>query len=257
MTELESALVALGRDIEFPPTPDVAGAVRRRLAERSEGRRLHLPARRTLVLAFAVLAVVVGAVMAVPPARTAVLELLGLRGATVERVETLPALPQDAAGELMLGRPLPLEEARGQAGFEVLVPSDPGEPDRVFYSSAVPGGRVSLVYSPSGELPPSRFTDVGLLVTEFDGTLAPELIGKLVEGSTTAERVSVDGRPGVWIEGPPHVFFYRNRQGDIVDDTTRLAGNTLLVQWDGVLVRLEGSSSLARERALEIARSLG
>ena len=42
------------------------------------------------MLAFAVLAVAVGAAMAVPQARTAILEFFRLRGATVERVETLP-----------------------------------------------------------------------------------------------------------------------------------------------------------------------
>ena len=88
MTELERSLRLLGEALAFPEAPDVSEAVQRRLVDIRPQRRR--PSRRTLVLAFAALAVAVGAVMAVPPARTAVLEFFGLRGATVQRVESLP-----------------------------------------------------------------------------------------------------------------------------------------------------------------------
>jgi len=65
MPELELALTDLGRHIEFPPTPDVTPRVRERLAERPESRR-GLTRRRGLALAFALLAVAVAAVLAVP-----------------------------------------------------------------------------------------------------------------------------------------------------------------------------------------------
>ena len=254
MTQLESALVQLGGELVWPATPDVAPAVRRRLAEHPT-RGLRLPARRTLGLIFAVLAVAVGAAMAVPPARTAVLDFLGLRGATVERVETLPRARASAARALELGRATSLAEAAKEASFEILAPQDLGDPDGVFYDNSVPGGRVSLVYAPQEGLPRSRFTGVGLLVTEFRGDLSPELVGKVLEGSTTAERVTVDGDPGLWMGGP-HVFFYRDSRGLIAEETTRLAGNTLLLQRGNVLVRFEGSSGLTQERALELAGSL-
>jgi hypothetical protein len=253
MTELEQALVALGGELEFPETPDIASAVRRRLRERPERRRLRLPERRTLAIAFAVLLAVLGAVFAVPPARSAILDFLGLRGATIERVETLPepSVPAD----LLLGRPVSLEEAQAEAGFPVLVPGELGDPDAVFYSATVPGGRVSLVYEPQDDLPASRHTGVGLLVTEFGGVLTPELIGKLVDGGAQVERVRVGGQPGYWIEGG-HFFFFRDAQGAIVEDTMRLAGNTLLFEHGTTLVRLEGSRTLTQERALELAESL-
>ncbi len=119
-----------------------------------------------------------------PPARSAILDFFGLRGATIERVETLPTLPAPAgvSPNLMLGRPVPLEEAEQLAAFPVLIPKALGGPDHVFYSSSVPGGRVSLVYRPEDGLSASRYTGVGLLVTEFRGDLSPELIGKLVGG---------------------------------------------------------------------------
>ena len=110
MTELERSLRLLGDGLAFPEAPDVSEAVQRRLVDMRPQRRR--PSRRALVLAFAVLAVAVGAVMAVPPARTAVLEFFGLRGATVQRVESLPTVPtpDPAPSALLLGDPLPVAD---------------------------------------------------------------------------------------------------------------------------------------------------
>jgi hypothetical protein len=215
---------------------------------------VRLPEARRLAVAFAVLLAVVGAVFAVPPARSAILEFLGLRGATIERVETLPELPAGVR-DLIPGRPVSLDEAQQSVEFEVLVPSVLGEPDDVFYSASVPGGRISLVYRPAEALPASRHTGVGLLVTEFGGDVTPELVGKLVDGGVAVDPVTVGGQPGYWIEGGPHVFFFRNARGDILEETMRLAGNTLLFERGTMLVRLEGSRELTRERALAIAES--
>lgn len=257
MTELEQALVRLGDALEFPETPDIASAVRRRLGERPEPRRLRRPAWRTLAIASAVLLAALGAAFAVPPARSAILDFFGLRGATIERVETLPEVPPPGVSpNLMLGRPVPLEEAEGLAAFPVLVPQELGEPDHVFYSSSVPGGRISLVYGPEDGLPASRYTGVGLLVTEFRGDLASELIGKLVGGGANIEVISVDGKPGYWIAGGPHILLFRDAQGNILEDTMRLAGSTLLFEHGNTLVRLEGSRALTQERAVELAESM-
>jgi hypothetical protein len=256
MTDLESALVRLGGELEFPPTPDVAEAVRRRLAERQAPRRSWLPARRTLVIALVAVALAVGAAFAVPPARSAILDFLGLRGATVERVDTLPQVPERTATALELGRPVALEDARGRAAFGVLVPGELGPPDDVYYSSSVPGGRVSLVYEPDEDFPRSRYTGVGLLVTEFRGDFIPHFVSKLADQTTRIEEVSVGRDRGIWLEGGPHSVLFGSSDGGVGEDTMRLAGNTLLVERGNVLVRVEGSSALTRERAVEIAESL-
>jgi hypothetical protein len=251
MSELEQALVRLGSELEFPETPDVAAAVRRRLAGAPRRRRLG----RTLAVAFALVAVLAGAVLAVPPARSAILEWLGLRGATVEKVETLPELPSRVPASLELGRPVPIEDGRPRLDFpSLLVPAALGAPDAAYYSSVVPGGKVSLVYEPRGDVPRSRFTGVGLLVTEFSGRASPEFVRKLVDQGVSVERVEVEGRLGLWIEGGPHALLFRGPDGRILEDSARLAGNTLLLQHGRLLVRLEGE--LSRERALEIAASL-
>jgi hypothetical protein len=253
MTELEQALARLRPEIDFPPTPAAAAAVERRLAEGATRPRRARVTRRTLVLALAVLAVAVGGTLAVPPARSAILEWLGLRGATVERVERLPELPAGVGRSLDLGEPVPLEDGRPRVEFPLLVPKALGRPDAAYVSPEPPGGMVSLVYDPGETLPRSRFTGVGAVVSEFYGDVTPALVAKLVDQAAVVARVDVDGRRGVWIEGE-HVLLFRSRDGRILEERARLAGNTLLLQHGSLLVRLEGE--LTRERAVEIAASL-
>ena len=142
MPELDVALRELGRQIEFPPTPDLASSVRSRLERR---RRWLRPA----AIALAILVVAIGAALVVPPARTAILDWLGLRGVSIVRVDELPATPP--IGQLDLGRRITLEEAPPWA----LVPDD--EPDSVF----VEDGTVNLLWGTPD--------DVQLLLTEFRG----------------------------------------------------------------------------------------
>lgn len=248
MTELERALVGLGAELDLPEAPDVTAAVLRRISEVPARRRV--PGRRALVLAFVVLAVAIGAVMAVPPARTAILELFGLKGATVQRVDTLPAVPRSTVTALELGKPV---SGASLAGF--VVPEALGAPDAVYRSSAVPGGKVSLVYEPGPTVPRSLYTGVGILVTEFRGDLDPEFVEKFAAGGTGVEQLTVGGSPALWLEGEPHVVVFRTAGGSRLEDIVRLAGNTLLVQRGDLLVRIEGE--IDRDRAVEIAESLG
>src|SRR6266513_2375430 len=82
MTELERALVALGRELDIPAGPDLRSRVRERI-ERKPRRR------RAAVLAVALL-VALGIALAVPPARSAILRFFHIGSVTIERVETLP-----------------------------------------------------------------------------------------------------------------------------------------------------------------------
>ena len=259
MTELERALVRLGGDLAFPETPDVAAAVGDRL-ERAAPARRRAPSRRALVVAFVALVVAVGAAMAVPSARTAILEFFGLRGATVTRVDTLPPVetrPEapDPVTELELGSPVPVVDGSVRVKWPyLLVPEALGPPDAAYYSSVLRDGKVSLVYEPGAGVPRSRYTGVGILVTEFRGDFAPGYVDKLAESGTTIERLRVGPHPAVWLEGGPHFVAFRTPGGNFGEEVARLAGNTLLVQHGRLLVRIEGE--LEQERAVEIARSL-
>lgn len=246
MPDLERELRALGADLDFPATPDLVGAVRSRIATAPPARPFRW--RRPLVLALATLIVAIGAVMAVPAARTAVLEWLGLRGVTIQHVPEERVVPP--GGELALGERVTLAQARRNAGFRVRVPrlDELGTPDAVYFSAAhASGGYVSLVYG-SGE-------DVHLLVTQFRARIDEGLIQKSIAPGTTVERTSVRGASSAfWIEGEPHQIFYVDDERRAIPDTARLAGNTLLWQLGAVTYRLEGAATL--DEALRIGRSM-
>jgi hypothetical protein len=229
MAELETALRALGRDVAFPPTPDVASAIRGRL----ERPRFW---RRPVAIAIAVVLVAaIAAVLAVPQSRSAILDWLGLRNVSVVRVEKLPPVP--AQGRLDLGRRVTLVEAKRRAPWLLLPNSDPNS---FWLNESLPGGKVSLLWgTPS---------NVRLLLTEFTGRT---YIEKVIDGDTQVERVKV-GDAGVWFHGP-HVVMFRDRDGRFRESHARLAQNTLVWQVGGVTLRLEGA--LTKDEALRIART--
>jgi hypothetical protein len=245
MSELELALVQLGRQLDVPPTPDLTSQVRARLAD-APASRTWSGRRRGLVLVLAILAVAVGAALAVPGTRAAILEFFHLRGVTIQRVEELPTVPlQRDFGELVLGDRVTLAEARERADFDVVVPEALGEPDAVFFQDNPPGGMVSLVYGSPAE-PRALFT-------EFRGTV-DEVIYKKVAAGTDIAALQIEGQPGFFLSGEPHVFSYFDRTGQFREEIVRLAGNTLLWEQGPLTLRLE--ADINRNEAVQIARSV-
>jgi hypothetical protein len=272
--ELELALRDLGAHLDFPATPDLAAAVATRLREapaprapepRARGvlaRLPRLPGWRRLALAGLAAVLLAAAVLVVSPGtREAVARRLGLRGVDIriggERPTPTPTVTTrpGARLELGLGERVTLAQARRRVAFPVLVPTAAGfqRPDAVFVNTQPEGGRVDLVYRARPGLPPSPYTDAGLLVTEFQGTLTPDFIKKVVGGGLV-EEVRVAGQPGYWFSGEPHFFTYQDRRGEITDEQTRLAGNTLVWQAGARTLRLEGQ--VAKREALRIAASM-
>ena len=240
MPDLERDLRELGASIDYPPTPDVAEAVRRRIVEPKRRRPWRRPA---FVIALAVLAIGVGAVMAVPQARSALLEWLGLRGVEIERVPTQPAAPAVGA-DLDLGERVTLAEARRLARYRVLVPAE--EADGVYFSPLLPGGQVSFVYGTNGR--------TRLLVSEFRAGVEEQFIRKAAGPGTRVDRVRVNGGRGFWLEGAPHEFVFLDPQGNPSLETLRLARNTLLWEQGGLTLRIEGD--VTKEEALRVARGM-
>lgn len=245
MIDVERQLAEIGRELRYPPTPELGPAVVERV--RAQGAPRRLPARRVLALAaVALLLLAAGAAAAVPASRHAVLDWLGLRSVRIERVPKLPALPPGrAGGDLALGTRTTLPAARAHVTFRVLVPSLP--PDEVYLSGSPAGGRVSLVYAERPGRP-------RMLVTEFRGSQPRGFLTKTLGPGTAAEPVRVNGEPGVWIAGRPHLLIFRDARGEVQDDTLRLAGNTLLWQHAGVLVRLE--AQISKSAAVRIAQAM-
>jgi hypothetical protein len=240
MTELEVQLRDLGATVAYPPTPDLAGAVRRRLAERPMPWWRARSRRQALAIALAVLAVAVAAVMAVPEARTAILRFLRIGSVTVERVETLPPA-QERPLSVGLGRRVSVAEGERIAGFRMLLPPLKQPVERVYARGNMQ----------------SAFLDVpdegSVLLTEIRGSDQFGFAKKAAGEGTRFEEDVVNGEFALWIVGAPHVVMFREPNGQIREVTTRLAGNVLVWTRGDLTLRLEGE--LTKERALEIARS--
>jgi hypothetical protein len=250
VSELELELREL--HVEWPETPDIAGAVAGRLAAApAPPRRRWRLDRPAWQLAVAATALIIAVVMAVPPARSAVLELLGFGSVRIVREEPRPSRFAQALG---LGDPVTLEQARRRAGFPVLVPQAVGEPDAVYIDdNRIFGPRVDLVYRARPGLPSSSNTGAGLLITEFRAIASP-VIEKSIGMGTRVERLTVGGDPAFFLSGREHGFAYVVDPQNTGFEEQRLAGNTLLVERsDGVLLRVE--ADITREEAVRIAES--
>lgn len=239
MSGLERQLRGLGASMAWPDGPDVASTVARRIGESAAPRR-----RRRLAVAVVVVLAALLAVLAVPPARTAILDWLGIGGARIVRVDELPALAPEPGLEI-LGDRVSIDDATARAGFPFArPPRDEPPPDEI---RVAPGIRVSYVWRDGDR--------VRLLITQFPGSVDdPGLLKKLVGTSTRMAQLEVEGHPAVWLEGGPHVVYFVAPDGGVRDDQGWLAGNTLLVDRDGVTVRVEGA--LGRDDAVDLVRAL-
>jgi len=265
--DLERALLELGRSLPIPAERDLAEPVGARLRAEGPSRPavVRLPValrpartlRRAAVLAAALLMLAAG---------VAVAGRLGLPGVRIIFSKTPPSIPPTSPSThatpstpgsgLGLGDRVSLQEAQAAVSFSVREPSMPGlgRPDAIYVRQDVPGGRVSLVYLARPGFPAPNGTDVALLITELEGRTDRQLVGKMLGPGALADPVDVHGDPGLWLHGAPHEVFFIDREGAIVTDTVRLAGNVLLWRHDGVLLRLEGP--VTRQKALGVAFSL-
>jgi hypothetical protein len=248
MAELERALSTL--ELAWPETPDLAARVEPRLAPREERRS---PRRRTAWIAVG-LAILAG--VAASPARSALLDLLGLRGAEVQRREPPPhptATPGRLGAGLRLGDAVTLAQARVGAGFVLLLPGSLGPPDAVWLEHGPPV-RVSFVYGRRPGIPRSPHTNAAVLVTEFRARATP-VIQKALGAGAVVTSLDVPHARVYRITGKSHGFAWMAPDGSVGFEDRRLAGTTVLIERDdGMLLRVEGE--LPRARALALAREL-
>jgi hypothetical protein len=235
----------LARAVAYPPTPDVARAVVRRLGE--PGERRAVPSWRIAAGGVAAGLVAMALVLAVSKdARDAVAGFLGM-AVEGERIEVLGApsgttptpLPTQVALERTAER-VTLEEAVVRAGFEPVLPSNLGVPVAVY-----------LVGSPE-----TIVVDYGAVqVWEFQ--LADKIfVGKGVTGGgDVVAPVAVNGKPGYWITGGERIVTIVRADGTPMAGTTRTVIENALVWADGGLYRrIEGPKTL--EEAQAIAESM-
>jgi hypothetical protein len=281
--ELGGALRQLATSIDFPtrPTepgsPDLAARIRRRIElnplQPSLWRRLGLglgagtrarPVRRGLVLALVallILAAVAGAVgLGLPGLRIIFGEPPSPQptaGGTLPSQTTASGTTPSATlaplgGSLALGDAVSFADAQRQAGFDVVLPTDPdlGQPD----ASYLNGQRVGLIWATRPGLPGTLSPGVGLVISEFRGAVDERYFEKVLGPDTTLTRVTVGGSPGYWISGAPHFFFYIDPNGQAINDDHPTVGDVLLWTKGDVTYRLE--TSLGMAAAIRLAESL-
>ena len=235
MSGLEIRLTELRDDVAFPPTPELAVPVP------VAARRPR--ATRRLVLALAVVVAASAAVLAVSPgARSALRDLFGIGGVSVERADRLP-VPGAPAGYLP-GRRVSLETARTRVAFVLRLPRSGPVPREVLLDETVAGGAVSFVWC----------CEPTLQLTQLHGTDTVRFAGKVVGPGGHVEPFALDGEPAVWITGAPHVVRFIDETGTFHEARSRIAGDVLLWQDGDVTLRLEGAAT--RAEAVAIARDI-
>ncbi len=253
--DLDRVLRELATVIDFPPTPDLAGAVERRLGAPAAASRRPAPRWRwrTVLLAAAVLLVVAAA------AGAAAYRLwIDVPSVVVREVAAIPHVPPGAG--LGLGERTTVEEAAAAAGFELAPPSDTrlGPPDAVYLADVPSRPRVSLVWRADDDLPalpPLADARLGAVLTAFPGGTPDEMvIEKMTTRATSVEAVDVGDGAAWWVEGALHLVVFETAGGNIEAEERRLAGNVLLWQQDGLVLRLE--AQVDRDTAVAIARSV-
>jgi hypothetical protein len=262
---LEGALRDLATAIDYPSAgpagADIATRVRGRVAA-SSPRRGPLdwlrarPLRRSVVVAIAailILAAVAGAIgLGVPGIRI----IFG--GPTPPPSLASPSLnpsataPRPVGQTMGLGTKVTVEEAAELAGVDLRLPPDPsiGPPETAYLLA----NRVALVWGERPGLPPDPSSGVGLLLSEFRGSVDEGYYTKSLDSGARVTPVTVGGNPGYWIDGPQHFFFYTDPSGKMVEEARRVVGDTLIWSDGDVTYRLE--SQLSMEDAIRLAASL-
>ena len=255
VNELEQQLRGLRPYLDYPATPNLVAAVRARLVtapRRPWWSSFAIP--RRLALAAAVALLVIGGLLAIPQTRDSIAHWFGVRGVIVNTVPSLP--PGPLGQDLKLGQRTTLDGARTGVHFQVLVPTDPslGDPDEIWLNRSVPNGEVSFIYRVRPGLQTASKTDVAILVMEIQGTTEKFGFQKMLGPDTTLTEVTVNGGPGYWIAGSPHIFFFTDASGAFHEENMRLATNTLVWQQGDRTIRIEGP--LTEAQALQIAASM-
>jgi hypothetical protein len=283
--ELEAELRALAAWLDAPPSPVAAGpldpARRARLRiEAGAGRTRRgwwpfgarsgpSPAlRRSFVLAvvaLVALAAIAGAIGfgvpgiriiftgASPSPQVTPSPATPSLGPTSSPTPTIaPTPPGPPGSDLELGTLTTPTDAAGLVDFPLALPmsSSVGPPDTIWYRD----GRITLVWRTRPGLPATQEAGIGLLVTEFRGSVNADFFDKMIGPGTTVSPVMVGGVAGWWISGEPHELLYLDPRGLIVPDSSRVVGDSLIWSRGDITFRME--TSLERGAAIGLAETI-
>ena len=165
--DLERALNALGSRLAFPPTPDLARAVRDALAAPPPRRRpiglviAPSPPRRWALAVLTLVLLLVALLALAPGVRTSIAKRLGVSGIAITFVtETPTPHPPVAASPvgptLLLGERRTLAETRASVPYPDSSAGVARPPDEVYLRQVSAGSMVSLLYHPRSRCRPRR-----------------------------------------------------------------------------------------------------
>jgi hypothetical protein len=272
--ELERELRELGSHIEYPPTPDLARAVRRSLDHEATVRPTRprrfwssLPSLRWAVAATAFVLIV--AVPALSPTMRATVAGWFDAGQTASSGQAArdageppaaesggdAALAPSAGGarpsgeELDFGVRISQREAQTRvAAGDLLLPETLGKADEVYAGGPPDEEGITLVYGARSGLPPLGDTGIGLILTQLPGDVESAYFPEGQRPEAGLQRVQVDGKPGYWVPAG------RGVPSPIGRDEGRLHGSVLLWEHESVALRLE--ADLPKQEAIWIAESV-
>lgn len=264
--QLEQMLTDLGRAIEYPRTPDIAGAIRARLETEAapqaepDNVRFLTPWRAVAVAAAVLLLFLGAALIGLPNFRHAVADRLGVRGITITFEDKTPTPTSSPVGSsLLFGNRVTLEEAKAAVPFTLKVPNLPGvgEPDEV-YLRTLPDGQpmVSFLYYPSDVLPETAETGAGALLMQFETKSNSALMAKGISVGGDVIEVGVNDDVGYFVTGPSNLILVQDpSQSNCCGNSySRPSGNVLL--WDNGSVTYRLETRLDAPHSVAIAESL-
>ena len=194
MNDLERRLQELGGEIAYPATPRFDLGFERRPA-RACGRPSRSASRSCSPRSPAY-----SHSRPAPAARSSRSSTSAARRSSASR-----RCPTSRAQRVDFGERVSREEAERRVGFELL---DLGEqPDAIFVR---PDGLASVVY---GDPAHPR-----LVLSQARGAIYDGFIKKTAGGSTIIDEVTVDGEPGLFVDGPHHFVMFLDENGLISDE---------------------------------------
>jgi hypothetical protein len=235
--ELGRSIHALEPMLLVPRAPDVTEAV-------SDAIRAGRRPRRRVASGVRLAILVASALLLLATAAAATRWVIDLGGITIEPpATTSPSVSRPPLTGPAFGEPMRLAEAETAAGFDAIVPSKLGKPDRVWLTSGDEPDSVAIAMAwfPRPGLPRIPGTPYGASLIEVRG--ASDLVAKRVE----VRFVELAAPDTYWIHAEHEVELLTGDETQVFVVT----GNVLVWQ-DGVLaLRLE--TDLSKADALAIA----
>jgi len=253
-------LLSVSKGLDYPRTPDIAGAEMTRLRGATRPRFIS----RRFVWSLTVILILFSSLMLIPPARAAIIEFIQIGVVRIFRAEPTPLVPPNQEIPLTVvpvtATPVPtsqplipilenlagemtLEEAQKAVNYPILLPSYPPDldkPDRIFVQDA--DGKMTVLVWVDPQHPDQVLMSLHFLPA---GSWAIKKIEP-----THIQETTVNSQRAIWAIGP---YPLRLSNGD-VDFVRLINGHVLIWEEGNITYRLETDLSL--EEAVKIAESL-